>query len=373
MSTTEPRTTLATVAASAGVSVATVSKVLNGRRDVAPATRARVQEMLRTHDYGGRLKMIERHPTIELTFRGTIGCYSSEIVQGVAAAAAELGVAVTIGVKSVDQRPSASIEAATWARNLAVNGRRAVIAVTDELGHDEIAALARDATAARRDRPDERPLARHHQRGVDQLPRRSGRRPAPRRARTPTHRLPGWPRVSGVQPGAPGGLSLRARGGRRSACPRSTCTAPRTSTTRTGSRGLPGSCRSLQRPTAIFAASDELARGVIEAARAVGLSVPDDLSIVGFDDTEIARIASPPLTTVRQPLQEMGAVALRTVLRLVAGEKIESNHVELATDARRSRLDRGRAVNDRRARCPRDTSATVNHNGSSGTYPPVRR
>ena len=107
MSTTEPRTTLATVAASAGVSVATVSKVLNGRRDVAPATRARVQEMLRAHDYGGRLKAIERHPTIELTFRGKIGAYSSEIVQGVAAAAAELGVAVTIGVKSVDQRPSA--------------------------------------------------------------------------------------------------------------------------------------------------------------------------------------------------------------------------------------------------------------------------
>ncbi len=143
MSTTEPRTTLATVAASAGVSIATVSKVLNGRRDVAPATRARVQEMLRTHDYGGRLKTIEQHPTIELTFRGKIGCYSSEIVQGVAAAAAELGVAVTIGVKSVDQRPSASLEAGTWARNLAINGRRAVIAVTDELGHEEIAALAR--------------------------------------------------------------------------------------------------------------------------------------------------------------------------------------------------------------------------------------
>ena len=54
MSMTQPRTTLATVAASAGVSVATVSKVLNGRRDVAPATRARVHEMLRAHDYGGR-------------------------------------------------------------------------------------------------------------------------------------------------------------------------------------------------------------------------------------------------------------------------------------------------------------------------------
>ena len=86
------------------------------------------------------------------------------------------------------------------------------------------------------------------------------------------------------------------------------------------------------RPTAIFAVSDELARGAIEAARERGLSVPEDLSVVGFDDTEIARIASPPLTTIRQPLQEMGAVALRTVLRLVAGEKIDSNHVELATE-----------------------------------------
>src|SRR3982750_2411886 len=106
MTTTEPRTTLATVAASAGVSIATVSKVLNGRRDVAPATRARVQEMLRAHDYGGRLMTTERHPTGGLTFRGKIGSYSSEIVQGVATSAAELGVAVTIGVKPVDQEPS---------------------------------------------------------------------------------------------------------------------------------------------------------------------------------------------------------------------------------------------------------------------------
>ena len=83
-----------------------------------------------------------------------------------------------------------------------------------------------------------------------------------------------------------------------------------------GLQGAPGLLSLVQRPTAIFAASDELARGAIEAARSRRPPVPDDLSIVGFDDTEIARIASPPLTTVRQPLQEMGAVALRTALRL---------------------------------------------------------
>ena len=99
-----------------------------------------------------------------------------------------------------------------------------------------------------------------------------------------------------------------------------------------GLAGAPHLLGLADRPTAVFAASDELARGAIEAARSLGLSVPQDLSIVGFDDTEIARIASPPLTTVRQPLQEMGAVALRTAVRLAAGEKIDSNHVELATE-----------------------------------------
>jgi LacI family transcriptional regulator len=67
-----------------------------------------------------------------------------------------------------------------------------------------------------------------------------------------------------------------------------------------------------QPPTAIFAANDDTALGVLEAARARGLRVPDDLSIVGFDDTEVARVASPQLTTVAQPLRRMGAVALRT-------------------------------------------------------------
>ena len=64
------RATLATVAASAGVSVATVSKVLNGRSDVAPATRALVQDLLEEHDYVGRRADPGRFPTVELLFHG---------------------------------------------------------------------------------------------------------------------------------------------------------------------------------------------------------------------------------------------------------------------------------------------------------------
>lgn len=99
--------------------------------------------------------------------------------------------------------------------------------------------------------------------------------------------------------------------------------------------GMRGACALLDLPdppTAVFAANDEIALGVIETARIRGLRVPENLSVVGFDDTLLARMAAPPLTTVRQPLREMGGVALRTALRLADGEKLESHHVELATE-----------------------------------------
>lgn len=70
-------------------------------------------------------------------------------------------------------------------------------------------------------------------------------------------------------------------------------------------------------PSAIFAANDEMALGVMRAARERGLSIPEDISIVGFDDTPSSRSAWPPLTTVRQPLQEFGAAAVDII---VSGE-----------------------------------------------------
>jgi LacI family transcriptional regulator len=331
MSTTEPRPTLATVAASAGVSVATVSKVLNGRRDVAPATRARVQEMLRAHDYGGRLKTIERHPTIELTLRGKIGSYSAEIVQGVAVAAGELGVAVTIGVKPPDQPPSPKLEAATWARNLAVNNRRAVIAVTDELGSHEIAALARVRLPLVVVDPMNVPSRDVVTVGSTNF---RGGQVAARHLVDLGHR-----RIAYLGGRVAAECSQARLAGFRSALEACGVALPEEYVHSTedflyenGLEGAPQLLTLAQRPTAIFAASDELALGAIEAARSLGISVPGDLSIVGFDDTEVARIASPPLTTVRQPLQEMGAVAVRTAMRLVAGERIDATHVELATE-----------------------------------------
>jgi len=59
--------------------------------------------------------------------------------------------------------------------------------------------------------------------------------------------------------------------------------------------------------------------------------VPQDVSVVGFDDTAAAGTSAPPLTTVRQPFAEIGRAALRTLLRLAAGEPLDSHRVELAT------------------------------------------
>ena len=84
-------------------------------------------------------------------------------------------------------------------------------------------------------------------------------------------------------------------------------------------------------PTAIFAFNDNMAVGVLQAARARGLRVPEDVSVVGFDDSEQAPIVTPPLTSVRQPLEEMGRMAAGLLTRLVEGQRVEALGVELGT------------------------------------------
>jgi LacI family transcriptional regulator len=74
-----------------------------------------------------------------------------------------------------------------------------------------------------------------------------------------------------------------------------------------------------------------MAFGAYEAVRQLGLRVPNDVSVVGFDDLPVSSWVVPRLTTVRQPLAEMAAMAARMVLRMSGGERIDSPRVELAT------------------------------------------
>ncbi len=80
-------------------------------------------------------------------------------------------------------------------------------------------------------------------------------------------------------------------------------------------------------PTAVIAASDQIAAGVYAAAEQLGLRIPHDLSIIGFDDLEFAARLTPPLTTVLSTKQGMGVAAVEMLARLVAGEKVESRRL----------------------------------------------
>ncbi len=84
-------------------------------------------------------------------------------------------------------------------------------------------------------------------------------------------------------------------------------------------------------PTAIFALNDNMAVGVLRAARERALDVPGDLSVIGFDDVEMASIVVPGLTTIRQPLQEMGRIAVSVLYRLLDGQSLDATRVELST------------------------------------------
>ncbi len=84
-----------------------------------------------------------------------------------------------------------------------------------------------------------------------------------------------------------------------------------------------------QRPTAVFAASDEMAIGFIRAAKEAGLSVPDDVSVAGFDGIEYSAVYDPRLTTVIQPRTEMGRLGAETLVRRMAGATVERRRTRL--------------------------------------------
>lgn len=77
----------------------------------------------------------------------------------------------------------------------------------------------------------------------------------------------------------------------------------------------------VERPTAIFACNDLLAVGIFKGARERGIRVPDDLSIVGFDNTILATSVDPPLTSVKQPIEEMGREAINLLIQRIEGKK----------------------------------------------------
>lgn len=84
-----------------------------------------------------------------------------------------------------------------------------------------------------------------------------------------------------------------------------------------------------RRPTAIFCANDEMAIGCLHEIKAAGLTVPDDISIVGFDDTRYAAVTDPPLTTIRQPAKEIGERVMYRLCRRIETDSGETGSAEI--------------------------------------------
>ena len=336
----ERKTTLAAIAAEAGVSLPTVSKVVNGRPDVAPETRARVERLLDEYNYarpGPRRH--RRSGLIDLVLAGLDSLWAVEILRGVEewGAEHETGVAVS-SVRHGNARP------ASWTSAVASHDSSGVILVTSRLTEDQLGQLRSAAIPLVVVDPANTPPAGIPSVGATNW---AGGIAATEHLLGLGHR-----RIAVITGPADVLCSLARVDGYRSALDRAGV-AYDPGLVRYGNFHHEGGYARANElldlpepPTAFFAGSDEHAFGVYEAARRRGLRIPEDLSVVGFDDLPVTRWASPPITTVRQPLAEMGSVAAQMLGDLIDGKPLHSNRVELSTEliVRESTAAPGRIV-----------------------------
>ncbi|HCA84312.1 MAG TPA: LacI family transcriptional regulator [Streptomyces sp.] len=321
-----PKITITAIAQEAGVSVPTVSRVVNGRSDVSPETRARVEGLLRHHGYQRRTTAgHDRAGLLDLVFSDLDSPWAVEIIRGVEEVAHAAGMGTV--VSATHGRAGATRQ---WMENLRDRASDGVILVTsavepllqEELRRLDVPVVVVDpAGSPSLDAPTVGATnwaggmaATDHLLGLGH--RRIGIIAGPARLLCSRARLDGY-RTALEAADVPADDALVIRGDFYH---------------ESGFTGCQALMDLAEPPTAIFASSDQMALGAIEALRRRGLRVPDDVSIVGFDDLPEMRWSSPPLTTVRQPLAEMGKVAARTVLRQSRGEELDSPRVELATE-----------------------------------------
>ena len=324
MSRGSKRLTLQQVAQRTGVSTPTISKVLNGRPDVSPATRERVLRVLHEEQYLPRgasaVPLVNKH--IELVFDALANPNNLEILRGILAAAAEHGSRVAVS------RLPASVNARQWVNELSRAGRAGLIMVTAQLTTEQYQQLQEAELPVVLIDPVNRVDdslasvgASNWQGGVSavqHLVDLGHRRIAMLRGHeslVDDARYHGYGAAL-TETGVAVDPDLVARADFRADA---------------AARAAERILRLPDRPTAVFAANDLEALGVIEAARRLGLAVPGDLSVVGFDDSIFATTASPPLTTVRQPFAQMSAVAYRMLRDRIESRESNSLRVELAT------------------------------------------
>lgn len=322
------RVTLAQVAERSGVSLSTVSKVLNGRADVADSTREAVERAFADLGYVSRSdkRSPNRRRSVLLVLAAGVNPYAAEVLDGVIAEADELGVTIAVTKAPAPDR----INPSTLVQELANDGHSGVVVVTPEFSDEDLAFLTRRRVPMAMIDPVD-PI---HGEGVSiGTANWSGGLTATQYLLDTGHR-----RIAFVG-GPTGSLVGQARlHGYRAALERAGLPYDDELVGHAPFRFGPGHDEALRLlrlpdpPTAVFASSDATALGVMAAARELGLAVPRDLSVVGYDDTWVAQWAVPPLTTIRQPMPEMGRAALRSVVAQADGGAPPSRRVELNTE-----------------------------------------
>ncbi|MDQ0932042.1 LacI family DNA-binding transcriptional regulator [Streptomyces turgidiscabies] len=317
--------TLAEIAREAGVSAPTVSKVLNGRADVAPATRTRVEDLLRAYGYRRRRAEATRSPLIDLVFHELESAWAMEVIRGVENAAREEGLSVVLSESAGRLTPGR-----TWADQVAARRPHGVVLVLSGLDESQRALLTSRSIPFVVMDPAGDP--------GDNVPSVGATNWQGGLAATRHLVELGHTRIASIS-GPSRMMCSRARvDGYRAALDTAGLSVDPALLKagdfhhETGYRAGLELLRAPNRPTAVFAGNDLQALGLYEAARELGLRIPEDLSVVGFDDLPIARLVGPPLTTVRQPLMEMAETAAKLVLNLGREDGTSgATRVELAT------------------------------------------
>ena len=317
------RTTIHDVARAAGVSVSPVSKAVNGRYGIADATVQRVLDTVKQLGYESSLvasSMRARRTGVIGVLLADFEPFSAEILKGVGTAVhdtafdllaysgSNLGAGEGWERRSLSRLSGTLIDAAIMVTPTVVNAGTEipVVAIDPHTGRADLPTVESDsfggALAATRHL-----IELGHRRigflaGRPDL-RSAGLRDAGYRRALADAGIPLDPSLIGI-----GRYELDA--------------------TRDSARVM---LSAASRPTAIFAANDLSAIAVIDVATELGLRVPDDLSVIGFDDVPEATRRALPLTTIQQPMRRLGAVAADMVFTLLAGREIDEMHVILPT------------------------------------------
>jgi LacI family transcriptional regulator len=321
------KVTIRQVAEAAGVSIATVSRVVNGHSDVSAETRQAVEVVLRERGYpagGRRSRAVAATGLIGVTMPFVNAGYFAQILSGAAEALYDAGLrAVICPTRHSHERETSLLD------RLASGDADGAILVLPEESADELAALAEHGfpfvvVDPRAEVPDGIPVVcAAHSSGATQATR---------------HLLNLGHRRIGVIGGPPGWVATQERLRGYHAALAGAGVLPEPSLVRYSNFRIDGGRQEAAAlldlpdpPTAVFAFNDSMAIGVMQEAAARGLRIPEDCSVVGFDDTVEATVIVPALTTVRQPLAELGRTAVSVLLRQVNSTHFEPLRIELET------------------------------------------